>query len=90
MNTKINNKEHDFFDKLSKEWWDEDGKFSVLHKIRPLRIRYILDQLNKKNIVEAEILDLGCGGGLVSESLAKLGALVTGVDFPAIIYTLYI
>ena len=81
MNTKINNKEHDFFDKLSKEWWDEDGKFSVLHKIRPLRIRYILDQLNKKNIVEAEILDLGCGGGLVSESLAKLGALVTGVDF---------
>lgn len=81
MNTKTNNKEHDFFDKLSKEWWDEDGKFSVLHKIRPLRIRYILDQLNKKNIVEAEILDLGCGGGLVSESLAKLGAVVTGVDF---------
>ena len=40
MNTKTNNKEHDFFDKLSKEWWDEDGKFSVLHKIRPLRIRY--------------------------------------------------
>ncbi len=81
MPTKINNQEYEFFNKLSKEWWDENGKFKVLHHIRPIRIKYILDQLNNKNLKNLDILDLGCGGGLVCESLSVLGANVTGVDF---------
>ena len=81
MPTKIKKSEHNFFDKLSKEWWDENGKFRVLHEIRPLRMQYILDQLNSKKINNLEVLDLGCGGGLISESLARLKANVTGIDF---------
>ena len=52
-----------------------------LHQIRPIRIKYILNQINNKKIKNLDILDLGCGGGLVSESLAKLGGNVTGIDF---------
>ncbi len=80
MLTKTNNNEFKHFDKLSKEWWDENGKFRVLHQIRPIRIEYILSQL-ENNIRNIDVLDLGCGGGLVSEPLAKLGANVTGIDF---------
>ena len=81
MKTKLFNKEHDLFKSLSEEWWDENGKFKILHKIRPIRIKYILDQMNEKNLKNLDILDLGCGGGLVSESLSRLGANVTGIDF---------
>ncbi len=81
MNIEIKNKEHDLFNKLSEEWWDENGKFKVLHRIRPIRIKYILDQLKNSRIRNLDILDLGCGGGLVSESLSRLGANVTGIDF---------
>tara|TARA_Y100000768_G_C23966205_1_gene678007 strand:- start:486 stop:1187 length:702 start_codon:yes stop_codon:yes gene_type:complete len=80
MLTKKNNKEFKHFDKLSKEWWDENGDFKVLHQIRPIRIKYILNQLDS-NIKNIDVLDLGCGGGLVSEPLARLGANVTGIDF---------
>ena len=52
-----------------------------MHKIKPIRIKYILDNIGSKNIQNLEILDLGCGGGLVCESLAKLGCNVTGIDF---------
>ena len=45
INLKTKNKEYELFNKLSGEWWDENGKFKVLHQIRPLRIRYILDQI---------------------------------------------
>tara|TARA_B100001093_G_C26564241_1_gene900082 strand:+ start:36 stop:740 length:705 start_codon:yes stop_codon:yes gene_type:complete len=81
MKTKIFNKEHDLFKSLSEEWWDENGKFKVLHKIRPIRVKYVLDQINNKKVKNLDILDLGCGGGLVSESLSRLGANVTGIDF---------
>ncbi len=80
MLAKKNNKEFKHFDKLSKEWWDENGDFKVLHQIRPIRIKYILNQLDS-NIKNIDVLDLGCGGGLVSEPLARLGANVTGIDF---------
>ena len=81
MKTKLFNKEHDLFKSLSEEWWNENGKFKILHKIRPIRVKYILDQMNKKKLKNLDILDLGCGGGLVSESLSRLGANVTGIDF---------
>ncbi len=81
MKRKFINKEYELFNKLSQEWWDENGKFSVLHQIRPIRVKYILDQTINNNIENFEILDLGCGGGLVSESLSRLGANVTGIDF---------
>ena len=81
MNSHEKNKEYNFFNKLSEEWWDENGKFGILHKIRPLRIEYILQQINNKKVKKLKILDIGCGGGLVSESLSKLGAVVTGIDF---------
>lgn len=80
MLAKKNNKEFKHFDKLSQEWWDENGDFKVLHQIRPIRIKYILNQLDS-NIKNIDVLDLGCGGGLVSEPLARLGANVTGIDF---------
>ena len=81
MVNKRNKQEYELFSKLSDEWWDENGKFRVLHQIRPIRIQYILDQFNNQNIKNLDILDLGCGGGLVSESLSRLGANVTGIDF---------
>jgi len=81
MKTKLINKEYDLFNKLSQEWWNEDGKFKILHQIRPIRVNFILDQTNNRKLKNLDILDLGCGGGLVSESLSRLGAKVTGIDF---------
>ena len=81
--SKINKAEYELFDNLSEEWWDENGKFKVLRQIRPIRIQYILNQLKALDLKNIKILDLGCGGGLVSESLSRLGAKVTGIDFVA-------
>ena len=79
MRRKINkNVEFNHFQELSNEWWDSNGKFKVLHTLTPLRIKYIK---NNKSLNGLEILDLGCGGGLVCEPLARLGAKVTGIDF---------
>ena len=81
MSAKIKKQEFDLFNKLSEEWWDENGKFKVLHQIRPIRIEFILDQLAQNNMKNPNILDLGCGGGLISESMSRLGCKVTGIDF---------
>ena len=81
MNFKIKKSEFDHFSQLAGEWWLKNGKFKILHDIQPIRIKYIQNVINKKTLNKISILDLGCGGGLVSEGLAKLGANVTGIDF---------
>ncbi|MGR9100495.1 MAG: bifunctional 2-polyprenyl-6-hydroxyphenol methylase/3-demethylubiquinol 3-O-methyltransferase UbiG [Gammaproteobacteria bacterium] len=65
------------FGSLAERWWDPHGEFKTLHEINPLRIGYI----KKFAAVEScRVLDVGCGGGILSEGLAKLGANVTGID----------
>ena len=84
----INKKEIDKFSKLADEWWDPEGKFKPLHNFNPVRLRYIKDTITKKFGKKSEklplrgirILDIGCGGGLLSEPLSRLGATVTGID----------
>lgn len=65
------------FSQLSAQWWDPQGELKTLHDINPLRLQYINENaaLHGK-----QILDIGCGGGLLSEGMAKLGAKVTGID----------
>jgi len=84
----INKKEIEKFSKIAEEWWDPLGKFKPLHKFNPTRIKYIKDNLikdfkiknNQKPLNGIKILDIGCGGGLLSEPMARLGANVTGID----------
>jgi len=80
------------FDALARQWWDEDGDFRALHRINPARMQYIRDQIQAHFGIEAgsalplkglAILDIGCGGGLIAEPLARLGAAVTGIDASA-------
>jgi len=81
MNIKSKNEEFTLFNQLSDEWWNENGKFKILHQIKSHRMAYILEQINKRKIKDLKILDVGCGGGIICEPLARLGAKVTGVDF---------
>ena len=81
MNIKSKNEEFALFNQLSDEWWNENGKFKILHQIKVYRMTYILEQINNRNIKNLKILDVGCGGGIICEPLARLGAQVTGLDF---------
>ena len=65
------------FSSLADQWWDPSGKFKPLHLINPLRADYISSKVNLKN---KKILDVGCGGGILAESLALKGANVKGID----------
>ena len=85
----INKDEINKFSKIADEWWDINGKFKPLHLFNPMRIEYILDiasnyfkiDENKKlPLKNLKILDIGCGGGLISEPMSRLGASVTGID----------
>ena len=87
-NNTINKKEIEKFSKIAEEWWNPEGKFKPLHKFNPIRISYIKENIiktfkldNKKTpFKNIKILDIGCGGGLLSEPLCRLGATVTGID----------
>ena len=81
MSIKRKISEFDHFSGLARDWESKNGKFKTLHDIHQLRINYIKNILNKKKLNSLKILDIGCGGGLISEELSKLGADVTGIDF---------
>ena len=86
--TSVNKKEIDKFSKMANEWWDPEGKFKPLHKFNPVRIKYIKENIinhfklkNKfRPLSGINILDIGCGGGLLSEPMSRMGANVTGID----------
>ena len=84
----VNKKEIEKFSNMADEWWDPHGKFKPLHKFNPIRIKYIKENIieqfkikNKANPLSGiNILDIGCGGGLLSEPMSRLGANITGID----------
>ncbi len=87
-NNTINKEEIEKFSKIAEEWWNPEGKFKPLHKFNPIRISYLKENIvktfklnNKKApLKNIKILDIGCGGGLLSEPMCRLGATVTGID----------
>jgi 2-polyprenyl-6-hydroxyphenyl methylase/3-demethylubiquinone-9 3-methyltransferase len=85
----INKDEINKFSKIADEWWDINGKFKPLHMFNPIRIEHILsialnyfkiDEETKFPLKNLKILDIGCGGGLISEPMSRLGADVVGID----------
>ena len=84
----INKQEIAKFSKIAAEWWNPEGKFKPLHKFNPVRIKYIKNYIiqnfklnvSNKPLKKIDILDIGCGGGLLSEPMCRLGANVVGID----------
>ncbi len=85
----INKDEVAKFTAMAQEWWDPNGKFKPLHKFNPVRLAYIrkqiithfaLDGTKREPFKKISILDVGCGGGLLCEPMARLGAKITGID----------
>ena len=65
------------FDALASRWWDREGEFKPLHDINPLRLGFIESHVS---LAGKRVLDVGCGGGILSEAMAMRGARVTGID----------
>lgn len=79
--SKLNNvdpSEIEKFSAIASKWWDTSGEFGPLHQINPLRAQWIIEQAG--SLANKEVIDVGCGGGILAESLAKTGAKVTGID----------
>jgi 2-polyprenyl-6-hydroxyphenyl methylase/3-demethylubiquinone-9 3-methyltransferase len=65
------------FDAISATWWDPEGHFRPLHDLNPARLKFVTERCS---LSESVVLDVGCGGGILSESMARAGGLVTGLD----------
>lgn len=85
----VDAREVDFYTRMAETWWDQEGPFWPLHKLNALRTSYIRDKLctrferdpnGEQPLRGLRVLDVGCGGGILAESMAKLGADVTGID----------
>jgi 2-polyprenyl-6-hydroxyphenyl methylase / 3-demethylubiquinone-9 3-methyltransferase len=77
INKNIDKSEISKFEALSSRWWDRDGEFGALHDINETRLRYINA---RAGLAGKQVLDVGCGGGILSEAMAETGAQVTGID----------
>jgi 2-polyprenyl-6-hydroxyphenyl methylase/3-demethylubiquinone-9 3-methyltransferase len=79
MHNKLNIEaaELDKFDAMAADWWDPKGKCKPLHALNPTRLQFIVDRCS---LTQKSVLDIGCGGGILSESMYKRGACVTGID----------
>jgi 2-polyprenyl-6-hydroxyphenyl methylase/3-demethylubiquinone-9 3-methyltransferase len=89
VQTSILPEEAERFGKLAADWWDPDGASAMLHKLNPVRLQYLRDQIDRhwqcdecsrRPLEGKAVMDVGCGAGLLTESLARLGAQVTGID----------
>jgi 2-polyprenyl-6-hydroxyphenyl methylase/3-demethylubiquinone-9 3-methyltransferase len=85
--TNVDPAEIDKFQSIASRWWDRESEFKPLHEINPLRVRYIERQARKilagglaEGLADKRIVDIGCGGGILAEALARQGAQVTGID----------
>src|SRR4051812_9706048 len=87
--TTINPEEIAKFSAMADDWWDPEGKFKPLHRFNPVRLAYIQDwalrhfqrdEADRRPLERLSVLDIGCGGGLLTEPLTRLGAAVTGID----------
>ena len=70
-NRNVDNQEVNKFEELARRWWDKNSEFKPLHDINPLRVKYITDRVD---VAEKRVLDIGCGGGILTEALATAGA----------------
>lgn len=73
----VDNAEVEKFDAMAARWWDTEGEFKPLHDLNPTRLKFIQQHAD---IVGKQVLDIGCGGGILSEAMARTGAKVTGID----------
>src|SRR3982751_6522158 len=89
VQTSIVPEEVEQFGRLAADWWDPDGSSAMLHKLNPVRLKYIRDRIDqhwqadecsRTPLAGKSALDVGCGAGLLAEPLARLGAKVTGID----------